>query len=55
MKNAFGNLGKAIKSVEFVFTGELEPEKSTDITDVLQEANELIEYVSACNVTDNPA
>ncbi len=55
MKNAFGNLGKAIKSGEFVFTGELEPEKSTDITDVLQEANELKEYVSACNVTDNPA
>ena len=55
MKTAFGTLMKAIQAGEFVFTGELEPEKSTDISEVLQEARELKEHVIACNVTDNPA
>ncbi len=55
MKPAFSNLMKMLQAGEFVFTGELEPEKSTDISDVLQEARELKKHVVACNVTDNPA
>ena len=55
MRPAFGNLMKTIQAGKFVFTGELEPEKSTDISDVLQEAKELTDHVIACNVTDNPA
>jgi len=55
MNPAFSNLMKALQVGEFVVTGELEPEKSTDISDVLQEARELKAHTVACNVTDNPA
>ena len=56
MGEAFSNLMKAIKAGEFVYTGELEPHKSTDLTDVLAWAKTLQETgkIVAANVTDNP-
>lgn len=45
---------KEINTGKFVFTGELEPIKTTDIADVIEEAQVLKDYVTACNVTDNP-
>jgi len=53
---AFSNLMKAIKEGKFVYTGELEPHKSTDLSDVLAWARVLKETgkIVAANVTDNP-
>ncbi len=50
----FSNLMKEIKEGHFVFTGELEPEKETDLHNTIKAAEELKGYVVACNVTDNP-
>jgi methylenetetrahydrofolate reductase (NADPH) len=54
MAKAYSNFMKRIEAGKFVFTGELEPRKTIDITDVFEEANALKGYVTACNVTDNP-
>jgi methylenetetrahydrofolate reductase (NADPH) len=56
MGKAFSKLMKAIKDGQFVFTGELEPHKSTDLSDVLAWAKILLasERIIAANVTDNP-
>lgn len=54
MRKAFSNLMKQIHSGKFVFTGELEPVKTTDLSEVIAEARSLKGYVTACNVTDNP-
>jgi methylenetetrahydrofolate reductase (NADPH) len=45
---------KKLKTQDFVFTGELEPRKTADLSDVIKEAQALRGYVEACNVTDNP-
>jgi 5,10-methylenetetrahydrofolate reductase len=45
---------KDIVKGKFVYTGELEPEKTTDLSKVLSDAKELTGYAVACNVTDNP-
>ena len=50
----FSNLMKTIKSGKFVITGELEPEKTSDITPTVKEALAMKDYVVAANVTDNP-
>lgn len=50
----FTDLMKELRSKRFTFTGELEPEKVTDLTGVIDEAKALKGYVTACNVTDNP-
>jgi methylenetetrahydrofolate reductase (NADPH) len=50
----FTDLMKELQSKRFTFTGELEPEKITDLSEVVEEANALKGYVTACNVTDNP-
>lgn len=55
MTKAHSQLMKKIVSKKFVFTGELEPVETTDISSVLNEAKELLGCVTACNVTDNPA
>ncbi len=47
-------LMKEIKEGRFVFTGELEPKKITDLSEIVEEARALKGYVTACNVTDNP-
>jgi len=51
----YSTLMKEMQKGTFVFTGELEPKKTTDISSVLKEAKELKGYVQACNVTDNPS
>ena len=43
-----------LKEGKFVFTGELEPRKITDLAEIVEEAKSLKGYVTACNVTDNP-
>ncbi|MBS7648335.1 methylenetetrahydrofolate reductase [Candidatus Bathyarchaeota archaeon] len=56
MVQAFSNLMKSIIDGKFVYTGELEPHKSTDLSEVIAWAKTLkeTENVVAANVTDNP-
>jgi len=53
-EKVFSNLMSQLRSKKFTFTGELEPEKTTDLKKVIEAANKLRGYVVACNVTDNP-
>lgn len=53
-KQAYSNLMKAILDGKFVVTGELEPEKTTDLHEVIEAANNIKDWVIAANVTDNP-
>ena len=55
MGTAYSELMKEIQAGKFVLTGELEPVKTTDLTEVIEEAKSLKGQVVACNVTDNPA
>ncbi len=50
----YSNLMKEIRAKRFVFTGELEPEKTTDIGELYDGIKLLLNHVVACNVTDNP-
>ena len=50
----FSKLGEAIAKGEFILTGELEPEKTTDLSHTIHEAKEMAPYVIAANVTDSP-
>lgn len=45
---------REIKSGKFVFTGELEPEKTTNLDELIEGAKVMKEAVVAANVTDNP-
>ncbi|MEM0359643.1 MAG: methylenetetrahydrofolate reductase [Candidatus Hadarchaeales archaeon] len=55
MKKAFSNLMKAISEGKFVYTGELEPHRSIDLSEVESWARTLKEAgIVAANVTDNP-
>lgn len=51
---AYSDLVKDIKAGKFVVTGELEPEKVTNLDEVLESARAMKPYVIAANVTDNP-
>lgn len=51
---AFSDLMTQLRAKKFTFTGELEPEKTTNLTKVIETTNKLKGYVVACNVTDNP-
>ncbi|MEM2875965.1 MAG: methylenetetrahydrofolate reductase [Candidatus Bathyarchaeia archaeon] len=53
LAETYSNLMRELKSKKFVFTGELETTKTTDFSDIINEARELLGYVTACNVTDN--
>ena len=53
-KKAYSKLGEMISKGEFVLTGELEPEKTCDLSHTIQEAKEMAPYVVAANVTDSP-
>ena len=53
-RTAFSNLMKNIDEKKFVFTGELEPEKTTDLDEILRSAKAMKPYVIAANVTDGP-
>ncbi|MEM2092144.1 MAG: methylenetetrahydrofolate reductase [Candidatus Bathyarchaeia archaeon] len=44
----------SLKSGKFTFTGELEPEKTTNLTRYVEAAKKIKGYVVACNITDNP-
>jgi len=51
---AYSNLVKEIRLGKFVLTGELEPEKTTGLEEILASARAMKPYVVAANVTDNP-
>jgi methylenetetrahydrofolate reductase (NADPH) len=50
----YSKLGEAIAKGEFILTGELEPEKTCDLSHTIQEAKDMAPYVIAANVTDSP-
>jgi len=50
----YSKLGEAIAKGKFILTGELEPEKTTDLSHTIHEAKEMAPYVIAANVTDSP-
>lgn len=50
----YSKLGEALAKGEFILTGELEPEKTTDLSHTISEAKEMAPYVIAANVTDSP-
>jgi len=54
MKEAHSELLKAIQSGTFVYTGEIEPGKTTSLEETLKTARILKGNVIAANVTDNP-
>ena len=51
---AYSKLMKEIKAKRFVFTGELEPEKTTNLDELYEGVRLLLNHVVGCNVTDNP-
>ncbi len=53
-KKVFSKLGEKLANGEFILTGELEPEKTCDLSHTIQEAKEMAPYVVAANVTDSP-
>ncbi len=53
-KKVYSKLGEKLANGEFVLTGELEPEKTCDLSHTIQEAKEMAPYVVAANVTDSP-
>lgn len=52
-KKIYSKLGQKLVNGEFILTGELEPEKTCDLTNVIQQAKEMAPYVVAANVTDS--
>ena len=54
MTKVYSNLMKHITEGKFVFTGELEPVKTTSLHEVIEGAKTLKGHVVAINVTDNP-
>ncbi len=53
-KKAHSELMKQIIAGKFVFTGELEPVKTTSLNEVIEGAKVLKGHVVAINITDNP-
>jgi 5,10-methylenetetrahydrofolate reductase len=53
-REAYGELMKELNKGKFVFTGELEPMKTTNLHEVIESAKILRGHVAAINVTDNP-
>lgn len=53
-KKVYSKLGEMLANGEFILTGELEPEKTCDLSHTIQEAKEMAPYVVAANVTDSP-
>lgn len=51
---AYSKLAKELKSNNFVYTGELEPKKITDISKIIKSAENMKNFVVAANVTDGP-
>ena len=53
-KKVYSKLGEMLAKGEFILTGELEPEKTCDLSNTIQEAKEMAPYIVAANVTDSP-
>lgn len=53
-KEVYSELMSQLRSKRFTFTGELEPEKTIDLSGTIETVKKLNGYVTACNVTDNP-
>ncbi|MGQ9641666.1 MAG: methylenetetrahydrofolate reductase C-terminal domain-containing protein [Candidatus Bathycorpusculaceae bacterium] len=53
-REAYSELMKQINEGKFVFTGELEPVKTTNLHEVIEGAKTLKGHVVAINITDNP-
>ncbi|MFW9828015.1 MAG: methylenetetrahydrofolate reductase [Candidatus Thorarchaeota archaeon] len=53
-KKMYSKLGEKLANGEFILTGELEPEKTCDLSHTIQEAKEMAPFVVAANVTDSP-
>jgi len=53
-REAYSELVRQISEGKFVFTGELEPVKTTSLNEVLEGAKTLKGHVVAINITDNP-
>lgn len=53
-REAYSELTKQIRDGKFVFTGELEPVKTTNLNGVIEGAKTLKGHVVAINITDNP-
>ncbi len=51
---AYSKLGQMLESKKFILTGELEPEKTCDLSHTVEEAKEMAPYIVAANVTDSP-
>ena len=51
---AYSKLGEMLEKGDFILTGELEPEKTCDLSHTIHEAEEMAPYVVAANVTDSP-
>ncbi|MEM4246499.1 MAG: methylenetetrahydrofolate reductase [Candidatus Bathyarchaeia archaeon] len=54
MREAYSDLMKEIRAGRFVYTGELEPVKTTSLKETLEGAKILKGHVVAINITDNP-
>ena len=54
MRKAYSGFMRALSEGKFVFTGEVEPKKTTKLETIIWAANVLKSHVVACNVTDNP-
>lgn len=53
-KKIYSKLGEKLANKDFILTGELEPEKTCDLSHLIEEAKEMAPYVVAANVTDSP-
>jgi len=51
---SYSKLGEALAKGDFILTGELEPEKTCDLSHTIEEAKQMAPYVVAANVTDSP-
>lgn len=54
MRKIYSKLMEELLSGKFVFTAEIEAEKTTNLKKIVEVAKMLKEYVTAINVTDNP-
>ena len=55
MEQIYSSLMKSLSDGKFVFTGEIEPRKTTSLNEIIETAKVLKKYVVAANLTDNPA
>ena len=53
-KKIYSKLGEKLANKDFILTGELEPEKTCDLSHLIEEAKEMAPYVVAANVSDSP-